>query len=261
MTHGWTTGPVYYAALAMAETFGSSNASQVVDLNLPSPYRPGYAIYENGVPTRLGLINYVSDDTGASDYEAVITFSNMTVPDQVYVRYLTAPSVTEKWNITWCGCALLLAAQLRVQLTLELSFPDRAGQTMGGEFQSDGRLQGTQQTQTIACDQANNECTIPVRAPSYALVFLTDDALSMSSAPSGSSTLTFATTVTTGKGRPGINPSVLATMNGHGGPGSRYVGSTGTGVLNISGIGLKAATPGLGLLLAATIGWLLVMHS
>lgn len=100
-THGWTTGAVYYAALAVAETFGSSNQSQIVDMNLPSEFRPGYAIYENGQPTRLAFINYASDATGASDYNAVISLGGTTVPDHVNVRYLSAPSVTEKFNITW----------------------------------------------------------------------------------------------------------------------------------------------------------------
>lgn len=110
-THGWTTGPIYYSLLAVAEALGSSNASQVVDLGLQSEFRPGYAIYEQGSPTKLALINYASDDTGASDYDAVINFAGANVPDNVYVRHLAAPSVVEKWNITWyvmtsssCAC-------------------------------------------------------------------------------------------------------------------------------------------------------------
>ncbi|KAG8991414.1 hypothetical protein FRB90_001352, partial [Tulasnella sp. 427] len=59
--HMWTTGAIYYSTLVIAEAFGKSNVSQVVDLNLASEYQPGYAIYENGKPTRAVLINFVSD--------------------------------------------------------------------------------------------------------------------------------------------------------------------------------------------------------
>lgn len=101
-THQWTTGAVYYSILATAEAFGKSNASQVVDLNFPSDYQPGYAIYENGSPVRLALINYVNDPSGASDFNAVYSLTDgSAVPASVKVRYLEAPSVSEKFNITW----------------------------------------------------------------------------------------------------------------------------------------------------------------
>ncbi|KAG8865302.1 hypothetical protein FRB96_000192 [Tulasnella sp. 330] len=233
-TYGWTTGAVYYAALAVAETFGSSNASQIVDMNLPSEFRPGYAIYEDGLPTRVALINYASDDTGASDYDAVIQIAGTTVPNHVNVRYLSAPSVSEKYNITW------------------------AGQTMGGQFESDGRLQGTQETKTIECDQANNQCIVPMRAPSFALVFLTDDAMARSTAPQGSASLTFATTATTDD-RLMIAPSVLAKMNGSGGPvNTRPVGNTGKSQSS-AGISRSSFTPVLNLLCGVIMGCLLVL--
>ncbi|KAG9040129.1 hypothetical protein FRB95_000058 [Tulasnella sp. JGI-2019a] len=211
-TNQWTTGAVYYSTLAVAEAIGSSNLSQITDMNTDSLFRPAYAVYEAGVPTRVALFNYASDDTGASDYQAVVTIAGTTVPAQVYVRYLAAPSIAEKFNITW------------------------AGQTMGGMFQSDGRLQGTQVTETIECDTTNNQCLVPMRAPSFALVFLTEQAMQLSS-PSASSTLTFATTSLTKVNNAAalINPSVLATMNGGGGPGTRYVGTTGKSSGTISG--------------------------
>ena len=61
--------------LAVAETLGSSNTSQVIDLwqNSGSLYTPGYAIYENGNLARLALINFMSDSSGANDY--TVTFS------------------------------------------------------------------------------------------------------------------------------------------------------------------------------------------
>lgn len=135
----------------------------------------------------------------------------------------------------------------------------RAGQTMGGQFGSDGRLQGTQNTVTIQCDQTNNQCIVPVRAPEFALVFLTDDAMTRSSPPDPSSTLTFATTALTKKGgHVVIDPSVLATMNGEGGPGQRYLGSTGKGTLINNGAPSSLVIPALGSLVALALGCMMV---
>lgn len=58
---------------------------------------------------------------------------------------------------------------------------------MGGELGSDGRLNGTVETVTIQCDTTALTCAIPVKAPSIALVFLTDTAL-QSSTPQASVT-------------------------------------------------------------------------
>lgn len=151
---GWTTGAIcvlpshyllflvlisvttVYANIFVAEAMGSNNASQVVDLfsNSNSNYTPGYAIYENGNPVKVVLINYMNDPTGASDYTTNImigggtTGSPSTTPSSVQVRYLKADAVTQKYNITW------------------------AGQTYGGIMESDGRLTGNVDTQTIQCD-------------------------------------------------------------------------------------------------------------
>lgn len=56
-----------------------------------------------------------------------------------------------------------------------------SGQSLGGELGSDGRLMGTQETVTIQCDTTAQTCAIPVKAPSIALVFLTDTAVQESS--------------------------------------------------------------------------------
>jgi hypothetical protein len=90
----WTIGPLYYSALAMAEALGSSNKSQVLDLhaNNESIYTPAYGIYEGGVATRVALFNYISDDSGASDYTASITVSSVgsddtgSTPTSVFVK-------------------------------------------------------------------------------------------------------------------------------------------------------------------------------
>lgn len=190
MIYQWTTGSVYYSTLVVAETFGQSNVSRIVDLtNSTDPdaiYHPVYGIYENDAPTRLVLFNYVSDTSGASTLYQSITFPGGNAPSTVSVRYFSAPSASEKYNITW------------------------AGQTLGYSFQSDGRLYNTQQTETITC--SNGACVVPVYAPSIALVFLTNTALTDSDVPS-SATVTYATTVI-GTGSATINPQVLSTSNG-----------------------------------------------
>ena len=45
----------------------------------------GYAIYENGHPTRVALINFVDDNSGTSDHTASISVGG-AVPSQVTVR-------------------------------------------------------------------------------------------------------------------------------------------------------------------------------
>jgi hypothetical protein len=80
----------------MAEALGSSNKSQVLDLgaNDESIYTPAYGIYEDGVPTRVALFNYISDESGASDYTASITVSSVgsddtgSTPTSVFVKWV-----------------------------------------------------------------------------------------------------------------------------------------------------------------------------
>lgn len=107
-------------------------------------------------------------------------------------RYLLADSVSTKQNITW------------------------ANQTLGTTFYaSDGRLENTLEVVTVPC--TNGTCRVRMRAPSFALVFLTDQALN-DVTPTGPAAQTFATTVTTHRrGRVFVDPSVLATSNGDGG--------------------------------------------
>jgi hypothetical protein len=74
----------------MAETLGSSNLSQVIDLqaNDGNIYTPGYAIYEKGDVTRVALFNYITDPSGASDYTANISISGSSdaTPSSVQVK-------------------------------------------------------------------------------------------------------------------------------------------------------------------------------
>ncbi|KAI0073209.1 glycoside hydrolase family 79 protein [Panus rudis PR-1116 ss-1] len=219
--HQWTVGPLMYSILAVAETLGASNNSRVLDLgegiNGGDGHTPGYAVYEGDTLSRVALLNYMDDPTGASDLTIAIsvgggeTGAPASVPASVRVKYLRAPSVVDHFNITW------------------------AGQTFGGQFGSDGRLQGDEQIETISCDQAANVCNIKVPAPSFALVFFTDEALKESEP---SATVTFGTTAYTKTiNTATVDPQVLATSNGHGGK-NRPFGSTSKGSTGAASVGV-----------------------
>ncbi|KAK4683856.1 hypothetical protein P7C73_g6361, partial [Tremellales sp. Uapishka_1] len=230
-THGWTTGSVYYSALVVAEVFGQSNVSQIVDLAVDEDniYHPAYAIYENDAPTRLALFNFINDPTGASDLQVSVSLNGSTLAaSTVSVRYFRAPTVSEQYNITW------------------------AGQTMGESFASDGRLYGDVETVTITC--SNGECVIPVYAPSIAVVFLTDEALTQST-PQPTVTQTYGTTVV-GTGSATVNAGVLETSNGQNSPNGE-LGSTSSG--SSSG-GERSVQAGLAVVLVAVLGGLALVR-
>ncbi|CAE6501321.1 unnamed protein product, partial [Rhizoctonia solani] len=154
-----------------------SEKSRIVNLaaNNNDNLSPGYVVYEDGAPSRVLLIYYIDDNTGAHDATARIQIGGgdgvaVSPLTQVRVKYFSAPSVSFKGNMTW------------------------AGQTLGNHFESDGRLQGSEVIETIQCQ--NNICPIPLKAPSLALVFLTDAALANSS-PASSATASFETSVLT----------------------------------------------------------------
>ena len=236
----WTTGSVYYSTLLVAELFGKSENSRIVDLTHTSSiavttttnynedgtsydttqsddmYHPSYLVYDGETPARIALFNFISDPSGASDSQVTLNFNNTAAPTSVSVRYLRAPEVEEQYNITW------------------------AGQTMGTSFTSDGTLRGDRATDTITC--ADGVCVIPVYAPSVALVFLTEDALT-SSTP-GEEAAPFATTVI-GTGDATVDPRVLETSNGQ----NAGKGSTSKGSID-SDNGQSRVTVGLGSLIA-----------
>ncbi|PPQ65022.1 hypothetical protein CVT24_008170 [Panaeolus cyanescens] len=191
----WTIGPIYYSALVMAEALGGTNTTQVIDVqaNGNNIFSPAYAIYEHGQLARALVINFVSDNSGASDLTVGLTIpAGGPTPSQVKVKYLAAASVSQKGNITW------------------------AGQTFGVNFQSDGRLMGTEDIQTAPCAPATDGsgstvCDVHVPAPAAALVFFSD-LTETAAAPAE----TFATTAQTRlHNTASIDPSVLATSNGH----------------------------------------------
>ena len=127
----------------------------------------------------------------------------MNVADSLGSRYLRAPSVASKGTFYW------------------------AGQTFGDHFASTGRPQGNQETIPIAC--TGGSCSIPVYAPSIAVVFLNNPPRTFTAAEE----VPYTTTVfPQGKdwNTAVINQAALQTSNGRGGPnGAGFVGSTSHG--------------------------------
>ena len=80
-----------------------------INANDNSEMTPGYAIYESGTLARLVLLKFMTDPSGANDYAATIYVGGSGwnepngVPASVQVKYLRAPSTSEKFNITWAG--------------------------------------------------------------------------------------------------------------------------------------------------------------
>lgn len=72
----------------MAEAFGKTNTSRIIDLwgNSGSVYTPSYAIYENDVLNKVALFNYMDDSTGASNLNVSISIPNAGVPASVKVK-------------------------------------------------------------------------------------------------------------------------------------------------------------------------------
>ena len=94
---------MYYSSLVVAEVLGASGQAQVMDIsaiqaivNLPAENLqiPAYAIYENGAPVRLALLNFITDPSGANDYHAIVNIGGGntgqpdTTPQQVWVRFV-----------------------------------------------------------------------------------------------------------------------------------------------------------------------------
>ncbi|KAF7800181.1 hypothetical protein EIP86_011428 [Pleurotus ostreatoroseus] len=258
----WTIGPVFYSAVAVAETFGRTGQAQIIDMqaNSGNMFTPGYAIYDGGSLARVALFNYITDSTGASDYTATISVSGGNVPSSVQVKYVTlchilfdsffslfdvsryllAPSVAEKFNITWAGQVSPMSLSVLKHIT-KLYY----GRPLAGSMSlvsngiksfdnpklmrcSDGRLQGTETIESASCDQSAGTCSIKVPAPGFALVFMDSTALS-DSAPSA--TVTFSTTAMTKtpKSTIVIESSVLATAQGMSGSDRTELGSTSKG--------------------------------
>ncbi|TEB29048.1 glycoside hydrolase family 79 protein [Coprinellus micaceus] len=232
--HEWTVGSVFYSALIMAEVFGKSNAGRVLQLESGSVFTPTYAIYDGTTLSKFALFNYVNDPTGASDIVVSLSVAGGGVPQSVKVKYLLADSVQSKTNITW------------------------AGQTFGNNFEADGLLKGDHNATTVHCDVSANVCRIPLRAPSFALVFMDS-----TSPEVGQATATYSTTAYTKQHNTlKVDPTSLAVSNGHSGKDRVKMGSTSPGSVvapNGASTPYYATGGGVSLLLSlSVIIWVLV---
>lgn len=96
-----------------------------------------------------------------------------------------------------------------------------------------------------------------MKAPAFALVFLTDPTAIQDSPENPA--LTFETTAFTKTiNTATVDPSVLATSNGHSGKERQKLGSTSSGSVN-AGEGLRALIPGISVLLSMLLGAGVVM--
>jgi len=212
----------------MAEAIGQSNTARITDLHINnnSPNVAGYSIYEHDQLSKVALMNYVDDPTGANDLSVSLTV-NGGVPSSVRVKYLLGVSVNESENITW------------------------AGQTFGKKLTSDGRLRGKLSVTTIDCDTVNNQCRIPVPAPGFALAFLDNGDAQISKAQA---TQTFATTAYLKKHNTvTYDPAVVATSNGENSGMLRHkLGSTSPGALDDVNGAMGARVGAVSILLVMT---------
>ena len=88
--HQWTVGAVYYSAIVLAEAFGTTNTSQIIDLqaNGNNALTPVYAIYEQGALSKVAIINYMDDNqSGTNDLQVTIQVSS-GVPQTMQVKYV-----------------------------------------------------------------------------------------------------------------------------------------------------------------------------
>ena len=187
------------------------------------------------------LINFANDPTGASTLQVDLSMSGGTLPAQVDVKMLLANNVTQKGNFTW------------------------AGQTFGGNFESDGRPIGTDNTAQTTCavptdgSSTTPVCRIVVPAPGAALVFMSGTAAAEDVA--GAPSTTFSTSIVTKVVNAATVPaSVLETYNGHGGNGTfqkLQLGSTSKGSFKSTGI--QARTLGVWTALGGIIVALLLL--
>jgi len=236
--HQWTVGAIYYSAIVLAEAVGTTNTSQIIDLgaNAENVLTPAYAIYEKGSLSKVALINFMDDNQTATHGLEVTLEVPSGIPQSVQVKYLSATSVSDRNNITW------------------------AGQTLGDDFTVDGRFRGTLNVTTINCDVGSNTCLIPVQAPGFALVFLTN-----SSSPSfedqfvtlSQASRTFSTSVFTNRNTATLAPGVLATSNGHSGVDREKLGSTSPNHENSTLLGdargCISRRPGVGVLVGLVV--------
>jgi hypothetical protein len=127
-------------------------------------------------------------------------------------------------------------------------------QTFGGIFESDGRLTGDKDIRTISC--SDGSCRVNVPAPSFALVFVSEQALGESD--SGASR-TFPTTLHTKTiNTLTVDPRVIATSNGHSGFSKHGTWSTSRGIDHNAAFTLSQTIPSVVSLLIVAVGGIVI---
>ena len=88
--HQWTVGTIYYSSIVLGETHGSTNTSQILDLgaNGANDLTPAYAIYEQGILSKVAMINFMDDNqTFTNDLQVTIQLPD-GAPQSVQVKYV-----------------------------------------------------------------------------------------------------------------------------------------------------------------------------
>ena len=97
-----SVGLIFYTWLILAEAFGKSGASRIIDLvaNNGSVCTPAYAIWQKGVLSKLALFDYVTDPSPATVSDATFAIGGGTsrqptgTPPTAKVKYLLSDSTT-----------------------------------------------------------------------------------------------------------------------------------------------------------------------
>ncbi|KAJ7850993.1 hypothetical protein B0H13DRAFT_2360413 [Mycena leptocephala] len=189
--HQWTVDALHYSALVMAEAIGPPNETQVLNHGVAdlTSFTPIYGIYENGVPVRVAIFNYVHDPSGANTVRAVISIAGASMPASVRLKYLPVTTVVQKGGYTWAGQCVVLFLFFRLISFLLLGFPSSSASyltypptcsrlstpapfTLKKMLYTDIRRQLRSDgcpTGTVRCDETAQTCTIDVPAPGFAL--------------------------------------------------------------------------------------------
>lgn len=110
----WTTLPAYYSLLPVAEALRGDNGTYVLDLNInnstaANSTTAGYGVYNgtSGQLINVVLFNFADQGTEPANF-TIPALSNgsgagSNATTLMLARYLVAPSVKEKTNISWGG--------------------------------------------------------------------------------------------------------------------------------------------------------------
>ena len=152
----WTTFPPFYSLLVVAEALAANDGNIVVDLkterersaNRLNTTSAGYAIYDSEmVLSTIILLNY-GDEVKTFDLRD-LTGEPTAQIQAPYVKFLTAPSLAEKYNISWGGKTFLNVGDgVPVAVDAPWAFLDR----------------------TLSCSTLN--CSLELPGPSAALIFV-----------------------------------------------------------------------------------------